>query len=513
MLEPVLEMTPRCRCQAPAELCRCLAPPILVASIVLAAAVFMGRAGVARAAADDEGFAAGARAFHDEAYETAVIQLTRFLELSPHSPNTTEARLLLGRADFELGQYPDALIELRQALGPEGSPHTADILYWLGEALLKNGDPEVARQHFQQVLDQFPASSYAPFARFSIAWSYWQAGRWEEALPEFQAVVDQFPDDPLRIEAQCRAGECLVRLNRPADAVETLETFVTSYPVTHAAPQAYYLLAEAQMGLRHYDAAIDAYRKSVGLAHHGPWAPYALSGVGLAAFAQHQDAASAAAFDDYLEHYPRGPQHDQVRFYLGRALLALNRPAEAVDTWGQLVQHAPSSPWADDALLWQGETWYTQGRFANAAASFQRLVDHYPASDLLPDALYALGWTQQQMGALDDAFRTFERVAAQDPHPRQRASALLQTADLLMRAGDYAPAAARYDQLLTDYHESPYADYAQYQLGRALMAQGHPDAAALACDALTNRFPHSPLRDRAQRLAVQARRQPRKEMT
>ena len=135
-----------------------------------AAVILMGQGGTA-VASDDEAFTAGASAFHEAAYAEAVTQMARFLDASPHSSNTTEAHLLLGRAHYELGHYAQALIELRQALGPEGSPLTADAVYWMGEALLSNGDAEAARQRFRQMLDQFPSSSYAPFARCSIAWS------------------------------------------------------------------------------------------------------------------------------------------------------------------------------------------------------------------------------------------------------------------------------------------------------------------------------------------------------
>ena len=65
--------------------------------------------------------------------------------------------------------------------------------------------------------------------------------------------------------------------------------------------------------------------------------------------------------------------------------------------------------------------------------------------------------------------------------------------------------------VLEKYPDSIWADYAQYQLGRALLAQGRQDAAALAFDALMNRFPQSPLRAQARQLAAQARRQPHKE--
>lgn len=472
----------------------------LLAGLMLIVCLAAG-ASIATAAEDDL-FISASGAFHADDYTDAVDGLSRYLERTPDGPRATEARLLLGRAYFELGRYADALVELRHALGPEGSPRTADTIYWVGEALLRQGDADEARAAFEQVLVQFPASPYAPFARFSIAWSYWHAGRWAEALPAFQAVIEQFPQDPLRIDAQCRAGECLIRLNHPDEAIRLLNDFVTAYPVTSLAPQAHYLLAEAQMTRQHYGAAREAYGKAA--AQRGPWAPYALAGAGLAAFAEQQYAASLEAFTDYLERYPRGPQQDQVQFYLGRAQAALGQLKPAIETWARLVAQAPASPWVDDALLWQGEIWARRGRFEEAADCFRRLIDRDPDSPLAADARYALGCAQWQGGALDAAVRTFETVAARNPSLRQQASALLRAADVAMRRGAYAEAAARYDRVLETAHDPPYADYAQYQLGRALMAQGQMDAAALAFDALLNRFPDSALRARAQWLASQA---------
>lgn len=402
-----------------------------------------------------------------------------------------------GRAYFALGQYQDALMAFKAAVGPEGSPHDVDSLYWLGETLLKLREAPAARDTFSRVLQQFPTSPYAPFAQYSIAWSYWEAERWDEALTQFQAVVDRYPDDPLRVESQFRAGECLVRLGRPAEAAAVLTAFVTTSPVTTYAPQAYCLLGEAYLAQQQFDHAVAAYEKAIG-GGHGPqdlWAPVAQSGIGFARFAQGAHAASAAAFERYLDHYPRGAQHDQVQFTLGQALAALGRTKDAAEQFTQLTRRRPDSAWADDALLWLGQVRSAQGRGDEAAAHFAQLVHDYPASALRGHALYALGQTQLALGQRPEALNTFQ-AAADEPGatPAQRASALAEAGDLLMAQQAYDAALAAYDRLLTDYRQTPYAEYAQYQLGRTLAAAGRHDAAMLAFEALLNRYPASRLR-------------------
>ena len=103
--------------------------------------------------ASPEDLIAGAtQAFQDEQYETVVEQLSQYLAETPHAPRALEAHQWLGRAYFALGRYPEALVELQQALGPEGSPSAAEGLYWLGEALLKNQAHGEARAYFRQLL-------------------------------------------------------------------------------------------------------------------------------------------------------------------------------------------------------------------------------------------------------------------------------------------------------------------------------------------------------------------------
>lgn len=446
-----------------------------------------------RALPDDERLASASAAFEHGSYATAIATLTEWLRESPAPHAVPSARFLLGRAYLANGQYPEALIELQQALGPAGSPPAAETIYWFAEALLSNHDEAAARAAFQQVLDQFPASPLAPFALYSIGWSHWDTGRWAEALASFQMLIRQYPEDPLRIESEFRAGECLVHLERFQEAAAWFQTFVESYPVTTYAQEAYYRLGESFAHLQQWAPAIAAYEKAVGASRRGPWPPMAQIGIGLAQAAQQQYGEAADAFADFLEFYPRHARRREVQLALARSQMALGRLDEARDLLLSLARQAPQGPGADEVLFWIAEILQRQHRMPEAAGILTQLLERCPDSPRVGDATYALGWVQV---ARHDpaATETLQRAARLGRTAAQRASALAMAGDLWFEQRDYPQAAATFDRLLNEYPDSPLTDRAQYQLGRALLAMGRYDAARLAFDALLSRFPRSPHR-------------------
>ena len=109
---------------------------------------------------------AAQQAFNDGFSDVATRYLEDFLDKYPQSPHLPTAKLLLGQCDFLQGRYAKAL-GLFEALSRQ-TDNKDEILFWRGEAYLKQNRLPDAQRDYQSVIDGFPRSPYAPQALYSL---------------------------------------------------------------------------------------------------------------------------------------------------------------------------------------------------------------------------------------------------------------------------------------------------------------------------------------------------------
>jgi tol-pal system protein YbgF len=78
---------------------------------------------------------------------------------------------------------------------PKGG-YTANAEYWLGELYLVKKDYPKAIEHFEVVLDQFPASSKSAASLLKSGYAYAATGNNQEARNRFQQIIKTYPDTP-----------------------------------------------------------------------------------------------------------------------------------------------------------------------------------------------------------------------------------------------------------------------------------------------------------------------------
>jgi outer membrane protein assembly factor BamD len=169
---------------------------------------------------------------------------------------------------------------------------SAEVLYRQGLEILESGklfgflptkDHEHAIETFQAIVDNYPYSDYAVLAELKIADTYYDQGKWEEALSyyrdfaELHPTHERVPYSVLR-SAQSRRNQAL-NSNRDQTntkrALEHLDVLLTRYPYTTEAQEAEQIwremrtrLAEHEMGVgdfymahEEFQSAADRFRK------------------------------------------------------------------------------------------------------------------------------------------------------------------------------------------------------------------------------------------------------------
>jgi outer membrane protein assembly factor BamD len=218
-----------------------------------------------------------------------------------------------------------------------GRPDTvrpAGVLYEDGERLLLQGKYEAARDLFQRIVERHPESDLVPVARFLVGETFYRAGEYDKAGPEFEAFVTLYPGHQIADLGQYRLArsyfDAMPSLERDqaiaSRALEEFRKLIRLYPESRYAPDAL--------------VKIDASR--LRLAQKEMW---------VADFYVRQGKLESALsrYDAVLKDYPRTATAPQALWQKAEILVRLGRAEEAASTLRRLVSEYPASEWSKRA--------------------------------------------------------------------------------------------------------------------------------------------------------------------
>ncbi|MEW6750445.1 MAG: tetratricopeptide repeat protein [Candidatus Latescibacterota bacterium] len=179
-------------------------------------------------------------AYRQGAYERAIVasqdlQEQEFAEAEP----TPERPYLLGeKASFLIADARTRLEDFAGAgsealAGLERFPngfYAGDLLFLAGMSALQLGRHEEARERLEEMLGRFPHSSNAPYARYYLAYAFFNQTRFAPALPHFQKLAEEHPDLDVAPDALFRAAECHYNLEDYARAAALYRRVLETYP-------------------------------------------------------------------------------------------------------------------------------------------------------------------------------------------------------------------------------------------------------------------------------------------
>ncbi len=185
---------------------------------------------------------------------------------------------------------------------------------------------------------------------------FYEQGRYNQALNDFQIIVSSMADTEYADDALLRIGRYYLDIEEDfAQAKENLDALLQGYPTGNAAPGAYYYLGEVVFRSdrtgRSIDDALANYQR-VFIYADNPWIPAAL-------------------------------------YSTGRALERQGKFQEAVDAYFQVIVDHPRSDWSAGALLGVGRSSVRQGEPIEAMTQFQEVRNVYPESG---EAEASLDW-------------------------------------------------------------------------------------------------------------------------
>lgn len=469
--------------------------------IFLAVLIFAGSSASAAQSTEETDFLLAKKAFNDGFYGIAAERAGDFLRNYSNTPFLYEAHNLLGRACYNQNNYSQAILEFGVVLdAPAAGEFQDEALYWSAEIYLKEGDFKKALEFFQRTAEDFPSSRYSPYAVYSRAWAYYKLGSAEDALASFREVVAKYPFEKVAMESQFRIGRGEYLLARYGKAEEELDIFLKKFPVSEKTAEAYYLKGEAEFYLNEYKDAIVDLEKAMSISPGADWAPLARYRKACAYF-------KSGDYEKSIEEFQKCADGSGSSFIRSSSLLGLMQSYEkkglpALDTekaCDEVIAKYRDSDAAPEAYRRKAHFLYKAKRYKDAEAVCREAVGRFPDSECAGLLHYELGLIYAAQAEGERATGEFMSADRVSNDANLSSSAACKTGDGYFEKKDYPKAMERYDLVLNAYPESPWADHAQYQIGRIFLITGKYDQSILAYQSVLANFPKTRLADRAMR--------------
>ncbi|MDD5408917.1 MAG: tetratricopeptide repeat protein [Candidatus Omnitrophica bacterium] len=441
------------------------------------------------------------KAYEDGFYEVALGMLDKFGKDFPDSAKAGEARLLAGQSYFNLGRYMEALTTLEALLVEPKAASLKDAIYfWLAELHFKANNFDKAVVFYQKLINDFPSSSYAPLAYYSLGWSFSYLGKYSQALESLKKLLDKFPNEPQSKDAAFKLIECLYNLKEYSELKDKVKSVLKLYANdTLRLPYLYFYLAESEYYMDNFNDSARDYLKSA-QAFKDELAR-ALARLGLAwsyLKLRKYDEAEEVFADIRKDTLDRKSLDILI---LGQAVLMSqsNRVYEAKKLYQQLIDASEDPLIRLQAYIGKADAFYNLAEYAQAVKAYEEGLKDIAktgkqingSTELLAKLRYNLGRAYIKEGAVKPGIALFEDIAGESIDPDTKVNALCQIADAYQDTGDYLKAEEIYARILKQFPDSSFADYALYQAGLSQLKRLDYSSAIASFKLLPKNYPQS----------------------
>lgn len=210
----------------------------------------------------------------------------------------------------------------------------AGATFYEGLDLLNAKKYEKARNEFNIVVKQYPASAYADSAQFYLAETYYRTGEYLTAAFEFSNVTRNYTSSKLVPDARFRIADCYAKLSPRVQldqantnkAIEAFQSFIDYYPSSALVPKAEneitalrnklaqkdFEIAQLYVIMGYYRAAVVYYDVILDQYHDSDVADKAAIGKVEALIKRHRNAEARTALASFYSSYPRSSMRGEA---------------------------------------------------------------------------------------------------------------------------------------------------------------------------------------------------------
>jgi soluble lytic murein transglycosylase len=403
----------------------------------------------------------------DQVAALRLERLRKVMEEFPASLWAKRAGLLSGV--ILIDQNPAAAISHLRAAQQDFPVLDDYVRFWIGEALLRLGNPKEAATVFEEVLQTIPDSNLVNHVTLRVGEAWYQASRCPEAISWLIKAADFNGKDSQAAQARFRLAACYLRENQLNEARDMLKQLWTKFPYTKEAKEAEALLANSIGGELWVSSPDEHYARA-----------QAFLGQAL-----HMEAIEE--LKKFLARNPSSPHRRDARLKLGVAQVRLKLYDQARVTFHELA--AEQGERSDEATVWLARVYLRQG-LGEKLLELCRTLHKRKLSPEQKGQINVFGgvWLEDQ-SRFDEAIVKYRRAAKSGEPASQRAEARWREGWVFYRTARYREAINAWQQIV-DQKGSELEPQALYWIARSY---GHVEAAKSqeGFARLCQQFPHT----------------------
>ena len=313
------------------------------------------------------------------------------------------------------------------------------------------GDDTGAQEALDKLAQEFSGNPNLADALYEIATRYeWVRGRYEEAQPIYQQIIQQFPDSSYAKEQVDLSRTNVIYLIESGNyslAQEVLHKLVAEFSGHPDLPRTLDGIAGRYEKAKKYDEAKSIYQDIVA---NYPGTDYAFDAqrkIAIVDIKAGNDTAAQAALDRLIADFNDHPALPEAVVEIGEQYYhkAFTYKNESLDTeardhfrkaiavWERIITELPASATTPQAYYFSARCYRRLGEYNNAIKCYQKVVDDWPEYKYAWDAQYMIG-------------RTYQYLKRSDAMPESKADPKIKAA---------------YERVLQDYPDCPAAKAAQ----------------------------------------------------
>ena len=398
------------------------------------------------------------------AFEKSIEKSSAVLASHPGSGYADDALLLLGKAHYHLGNFPQATAALQAVL--DDHPQSGlrrEAAPWLVKAARRGGDSALAARLADELLaggnleraERFEleleraqlaldageaeraARVYEELERedrqlahekgvgILLAQALLRQGDTDSALRELGEVEEGVADPELRQDVAVAIAEALEAAGRMEEARQTYRELLGGRVADSLAARLHLALAESYRASGDASAAVEELASAAGLVPSTALAATALYQRGLVEWRDlgARDKAKQTFLEAYLQD-PATPASDSATA-AARAIQEIQHYEAILEGSKSVLAPLPPDEVRATATYLLAELLYVQeGDRERARALFSEMLERYPRSAWAPKVLYTLGWlTEEQAGTpatgaspMPEAADYYRRLIEEFPH-------------------------------------------------------------------------------------------------
>lgn len=305
---------------------------------------------------------------------------------------------------------------IRMVETKKGFPYVHAI-FELGKIAFVRGDMKKAADAYTRIIEQYPDSEHAPYARLGRGLGLFKTGDVNGATQEYARIIHA-PDSPVREFALIAWADIEKEKNRYSRAIQLYTELAETTTGRLQKSIAHFSRGVCLYTIGHYDDAAVAF--ATAQEYPAPeknenaliWRAWSL----LRA-EKIEDAKNA--FETYVQYHRNGKWYWAAQ--LQRAIIASRQ--EQYEDSRQLLQmietNTESRIHAARAACELGWVYRREGKIDNAIAQFTGFITQYPESVLADDIEFHLGEFYFNMGDYTRAYSTFRNAAEKRPHGKR----------------------------------------------------------------------------------------------